>query len=295
MAAPTKKPRLLSYMMLALLFALFIPYAAMPFASDFLFVEKKGAAATEEPPSSFHYRFSVNGILNETGSPAESTSPYFWLNSGGRLTIEAGVGQTIQGAASGVWQSLYALTSALDTGNGNYPQNLFRLLTKSSWHNVDQKIRFSLRKFNMTETPNRDSYSGVLLMSRHTDGNNLYYAGVRMDGTAIIKKKVNGTYYTLGSAPVFAAEGGFDRDTNPNLIPGKRWMGLRSIVADQSDGSVKISLYLDKNDSGSWQLLLERIDRDGFLGAEALKSRGVSGIRTDYFDVYFDDYRLTEL
>lgn len=258
---------------------------------------RRATAPIATQASPLHYRFAVDGTLHETGSMSESSSPYFWLNSGGRLILKGGIGQTIQGALSSTdrWRILYNASSAVDTGNGFYPQNLFRLVTKSSWTNVEAEVRFNINKLNMTDTPNRDGYSGVLLMSRYQNGQNLYYAGIRMDGKSVIKKKVGGTYYTLASGTAFKADSAYNKYRNPNLIPENRWMRLKSVTRDLPDGSVKISLYMDTSDTGTWQLLLETIDRDGLGGLKAIHGSGHAGIRTDYMDMLFDDYRLTEL
>ena len=260
-------------------------------------LEEHVAHATT-PNTTFHYYFSSTGTLHESGSMIESSSPYFWLNSGGKLVIEGGVGKTVQGLLPDLdpWRLLYAVNNPLDTASGYFPQNLFRLVTKSTWDNVEQTVRFKITKLNMTETPNRDGWSGILLFSRYQDGDNLYYSGIRMDGTAVIKKKYQGTYYTLTSIPVFDADGSYHRDTNPNLIPGNVWMGLRSVTqTDQETGAVTIELWLDREDSGDWEKVLSATDRVGTQGAGVITGPAHAGIRTDYLDVWFDDYQLREL
>ncbi len=249
------------------------------------------------PKPNLHYTFRVDGTLAETGSANESSSPYFWLNSGGYLTLKDSVGGTNHGAlpANNTWRLAYASSNALDTGNGYYPQNLFRLVTKSTWKNFEQSVRFRIDAVNETDTPNRDGYSGILLMSRYQDGANLYYSGIRMDGTAVIKKKLNGTYYTIASSPkIFGQNERFDRESNPNLIPEDKWMRLRSIVTDQSDGSTKIELWLDRNDSGTWEQIATAIDKPGTYGSKTVTGAAFAGIRTDYMDISFDDYKLIE-
>jgi hypothetical protein len=249
------------------------------------------ASSARVIPNPFHYRFHVDGVLEEAGSMETSSSPYFWLNSGARLIIASGVGQTVHGALplNDFWRILYGRNNPLDTGGGFYPQNLFRLVARNTWQNIEQQVRFKIDQLNMTETPNRDGYSGVLLMSRYKDGQNLYYTGLRMDGTATVKKKKSGIYTTLGSARVFSAESGFNRDTNPNLIPGEKWMGLKSRVEDVKGGA-RITLWLDREDNGVWEKILEVTDK-----SNPIKGSQHAGLRTDYMDVTFDDYKLTEL
>lgn len=239
--------------------------------------------------SPFVYTFNSKGILNESPTMEESTSPYFWLNSGGRLILEDNVGKTIQGPLSigDFWQKLYSTSSSLDTAGGIYPQNLFRLLTRSSWNNVSEEVKFNISKVNLTNTPNRDNYSGILLFSRYKDSDNLYYAGLRQDGTAVIKRKAGGSYTTLASETVFP--GTYDKTTNPNLIPTNKWMRLKMETKDLADGKVKITLWLDKTDSGSWTQILSTTDSAG------IKGKGYVGIRTDYMDISFDDFKVIAL
>lgn len=256
------------------------------------------ATASKTVSSPFVYNFNAPGILDETGSMNTSSSPYWWLNSGGQLVMEGGVGKTEQGPlkTGQPWQLLYALSSAVDTGNGSYPQNLFRLVTRSTWMNFDQQVKFKITKINMTDTSNRDGYSGVLLFNRYRDEDNLYYSGIRMDGSAVIKKKINGVYYTLAQTQVFNSDSGYEKNTNPNLIPGNRWMGLKSETKDLSDGGVQITLWLDKTNTGSWTKILTATDRAGAYGGTAvIKGPGSVGIRTDYMDVWFDDFKVTAL
>ncbi|KKS85540.1 MAG: hypothetical protein UV60_C0007G0027 [Parcubacteria group bacterium GW2011_GWA2_43_11] len=255
------------------------------------FAPRAEAAEARAVTSPFLYTFNADGILYETGSMSESSSPYFWLNSGGKMLFKNGLGSTIMGAlpASDRWATLYKSSSSVDTDQGKYPQNLFRLLTRSKWNNASQEVKFKIDKINTTNTPNRDGYSGILLMSRYLDGNNLYYAGIRMDGEAVIKKKINGTYYTLASKKqVFP--GTYNKSTNPNLIPEKTWMRLKSDVRTQSDGSVTITLSLDRG-NGKYETILTTKDTKSYGGATLTKD-GYVGIRSDYMDLEFDNFRV---
>lgn len=255
-----------------------------------LFPVTAEAATTAPVDSVWHYKFGVNGTLVETGSMSNSSSPYFWLNSGGALTLKDGQGHTVQGRLKlgSYWQKLYGTNNPLDTDGGYLPQNLFRLVTRNTWTDVSEEVRFKINKVNLTDTPNRDGYSGILLMSRYRDGNNLYYAGIRQDGTAIIKKKSGGKYTTLGSARVWS--GTYNKTTNPNLIPEDTWMRLKSETDTLTDGSTKVTLYLDEQDSGSWKKLLEVTDKSGDADGAPVAGPAHTGIRTDYMDVSFDDY-----
>jgi hypothetical protein len=270
---------LAAFLLLAALSVLLIPANA-------------SAASAATVTSPFTFSFSSSGTLYEAGSMGQSSSPYFWLNSGGKFILGSGVASTIHGSLSlsDLWYGLYAAANPLDTDGGLHPQNLFRLLTRSTWRDADTSVAFKIDDMIMSDTPNRDGYSGVLLMARYADSANLYYAGVRQDGQAIIKKKKNGTYTTLASKQVFGTAGEYDRDDNPNLIPEGDWMRLKVRTANMSDGSVMISLYLDEENDGTFVKLLSVND-----SSSPLTSAGYSGIRTDYMDVSFDNLRIEKL
>jgi hypothetical protein len=253
-----------------------------------------GVAATVSSP--FLYTFNTSGTLAEASSMSRSSSPYFWLNSGAYLPMQDGLGKTVQGAlpAADPWRLLYATNNPLDTGNGYYPQNVFRLVTRSQWTNAVQEIQFKIQHTNLTDTPNRDGYSGVLFFSRYRDGDTLYYAGIRMDGMAVIKKKVGGTYYTLALTRVFP--GTYDRQKMPTLLPQKQWMRMRLVTQDAPDGSVSLTLYLDKSNTGQYVEAARATDAAGrYGGTSVIGGPGYAGIRTDYQDIFFNDYKLTAL
>ena len=246
--------------------------------------------------SPFLYTFNSAGVLKESGSMNESSSPYFWLNSGAYLLAQNGLGKTVQGAlpATDPWRLLYAANNPLDTGNGYYPQNIFRLVTKNSWTNYVEEMQFKIQHTNLTNTPNRDGYSGVLFFSRYRDSDTLYYAGIRMDGMAVIKKKVGGTYYTMASAKVFP--GTYNKQSMPSLLPQRQWMRMRLVTEDMLDGSVSLVLYLDKHNTGAYVEVARATDRNGLHNnTPVIGGPGYAGMRTDYQDVFFNDFKLTAL
>lgn len=255
-------------------------------------------AVTAAPVSSpFVYRFHVDGVLDEVGRMEESSSPYWCLNSGGRLIIKNGIGMTIQGDLPELdkWRTRYALTNPLDTDLGAHPQNIFRLVTRSRWEHVVQSVSFRVTKLNMSASPERDGWSGILLFNRYLDVDNLYYVGLRQDGTGVIKKKRYGVYYTLAQTRVFAADVPYERDTTPNLLPGKRWMGLKSVIRTNVDGTVTLQLLVDRQLTGNWELLLGVLDTNAGADGAPILGDGYAGIRTDFLDVEFDDFRLERL
>jgi len=261
-------------------------------AMKFIPLEKHSGAALVG--LNFVYSFNVPGVLEEAGSMAESHSPYWWLSSGGLMEITDGKGGTHQGDLPTLsrWRLLYRVTNPLDTDNGHHPQNIFRLVSRNVWQNFREEAYFKIITNNLSESPNRNISNGILLLSRYVDQHNLYYAGLRVDGTAIIKKKREGEYLTLAQEKVF--EGEYDRHRNPSLLPKDKWLGIR--METQNMGEVVfISLYADLDDSGEWQLLAEATDMIDRFGTPPLQNPGFAGIRTDFMDVQFKDFRVSDL
>jgi hypothetical protein len=241
----------------------------------------------------FIYSFNAPGILYEAGSPEESSSPYWWLNSGGKMYIRDYVGKTVQGELGTLdtWRLAYARANPMDTDEGYHSQNLFRLITKPKAGNMAAQALFKIEKDNMSDSPNRNASNGLLLMSKYIDGDTLYYAGLRVDGTAVIKKKYQGTYYTMAQKKVFP--GSYDRDKKVNLIPHHEWIALRSESKQNSDGSVTVKLFMRRDTEKNWTKLLEaKDDGKAFGGTPPITDAGHAGIRTDFMDVDFESFRL---
>ena len=242
--------------------------------------------------SPFYYNFKVDGTLSETGKMDDSSSPYWWLNSGGQFFLKDGISKTVQGELSqfNKWRLAYSLSNPVDTDNGYHPQNIFRLVTRSKWGNFQQEIYFKINKLNKSQSPERNAWSGILLFNRYQNGDNLYYTGIRVDGRAIIKKKINGKYYTMAEKAFYS--GVYNRDTTPNLIPENKWIGLRSEVKANADGTVNIKVFIDKDNTSIWTLAAEATDDGKSYGGAAILNEGYAGIRTDFMDVEFDNYRI---
>ncbi|MDI6778440.1 MAG: hypothetical protein QMD77_04610 [Patescibacteria group bacterium] len=245
----------------------------------------------------FEENFQKNGIVNETAKMSESASSDWWVNSGGLMTVENGVGKTVQGDLSpdSQWYQKYKSGNSSDTDEGKHPQNIFRLVARSKWKDFRQQAYFRINSVNISESKNRNESNGLLLMSRYEDGDNLYYTGIRVDGTSIIKKKYDGDYYTLSEKKIFAGEE-YDRDENPNLLPVNEWIGLRSEFRNTDDGDVEIKLYVSEGKNENWKLAASIVD-DGRkeFGKNILSDEGYAGIRTDFMDVEFSDYKIAEL
>lgn len=254
-------------------------------------------AAAASVSSPYVYTWNANGVLNEAGSMSLSSSPYWWVNSGAKLVIQGGYGQTIQGAlpSTDYWRLTYALSNPTDTDNGYHPQNIFRLLTRSTWDNVRITMPLKIAMDNLSVSPNRNASNGLLFMSRYKDnGQTLYYSGIRVDGYAIIKKKYRGTYYTMAQKKVF--DGTYSRTAgtgvSQNLLPHDEFINLRSETVTNADGSVTVRLYMQRQGETTWTLLVSAID-DGtkYGGTPTITGSLYIGARTDFMDVLFGTFR----
>lgn len=246
--------------------------------------------------SKLNYTFDSAGTLVEAGDMRDSTSPYWWLSSGAYLHLRNGVGSTIQGTlpTNDYWRRYYAKTSSTDTDNGYRPQNLFRLVTRSRWQSFLQQAYFRIRRDNLSASPNRNASNGLLLMSRYQDEDNLYYAGIRVDGAAVLKKKYRGKYYTMAYTRFFPGAA-YDRVSNPSVLPKNIWLGVRSELRNNPDGTVRITLYVDPGPGGGWILVFDVLDNGLAFGGPAITSAGYGGIRTDFMDVEFENYWAVKL
>ncbi|HUQ30099.1 MAG TPA: hypothetical protein VM103_01110 [Candidatus Paceibacterota bacterium] len=265
-----------------------------PFTSSTTAIAAATTASVSGKKSLF-YSFNVPGVLEETSTAAASPSPYWFLDSGARLLISGGTGQTIQGnlAASDPWYREYAHANSVDSDDGSHPQNIFRLLTKSLWTNAREETWFMITGDHLSASPNRTLSNGLLLMSRYQDQDTLYYAGIRVDGSAVIKKKYRGTYYTLAQTPFLA--GTYHPISNPTLLPHGVWIALRADTSTNSNGSVLITLYWKQNQTSPWTRLVSATDTGAYGNTPPITTAGVTGIRTDFMDVVFRDFLVQEL
>ena len=243
--------------------------------------------------------FSVAYTVKEAGSTSKGDNPNWWLSSGGYFFSANGIGGTIMGplAAPDPWRIAYAASNPIDTDDGFYPQNIFRLVLKSKWQNFQQEMYFKIVKDNLSASPNRNSSNGLLFFNRYQDAFNLYYTGLRVDGYVTIKKKIGGIYYTLAYEPFTtgATSTVYNRDSNPNLLPQNIWIGLRSEVKTNPDNTVSIKLYVDENKNGHWVLAAEAVDDGKSFGGTVFAESGHAGLRTDFMDVQFNDYQISNL
>ena len=224
---------------------------------------------------------------------AESTDPCWWLSSGGIVSLDGSIARTIQGAlpADAPWRARYAESNPVDTEQGRHPQNLLRLVTRHQWEDYRQEVRFRVMRVNLSASTERDSWSGVFLFLRYQDANNLYYAGVRMDGTAVIKKKLRGEYFTLGQEPVFGQPEAYDRAKNPSLLPREQWIGMAATIADEGQGGVRIALRVREGVSGEWRTAVTALDAGA--NGPPIRGPGHAGLRGDFADLEFSGYSVT--
>jgi hypothetical protein len=239
--------------------------------------------------------FDATYTVVEEGGISGTNNPNWWVSSGAYMYSKNGQGSTIVGDLSLLdpWRVAFSLSNALDTDNGYHPQNIFRLVQTGLWKNFEQQAYFKVDKNNLSESPNRNASNGLLFFNRYQDEFNLYYSGIRVDGYAVIKKKINGSYYTMAYKPLYAGDK-YDRLSNPNLIPQNQWIGMKTVVKTNADNTVSIQLYVDKDKTGNWTLAAEAKDDGKSFGGSAFLNAGHTGIRTDFMDVYFDDYLVKE-
>ncbi len=232
-------------------------------------------------------------ILEEAGKMKKSKNPDWWLSSGGIMSLSNNMFATNIGRLPDnyYWRRIYSITNPQDTDNGYHSQNIFRLVTRKKWKDYSQSVYFYIDTINPSKSKNRNGSNGILFFNRYKDENNLYYAGIRVDGNVVIKKKVRGKYYTLAEKTLYSDKK-YDRNKNYNLIPTHQWIGIKSEVRNISKDAVSIKLYIYNEQNEEWELVLDAED-------DAKKSRlakeGYAGIRTDFMDAYFKNYNIFEM
>ncbi len=244
----------------------------------------------------FQDNFSKDKIVEEAGDLNSSRDENWWVNSGAFLYVKNGVGQTIFGKLKkdNKWQKDYYDYNKQETDNGYRPQNIFRLITKSRWRNLQQEVYFNIQHYELSPDKHRSESNGFLLFNRYQDGDNLYYTGLRVDGAVVVKKKYKGKYYLLGYKKIL--KGKYDRKKKANLIPQQKWLGLKSEVRTIKNNQVTIQVFVKlKEGQNNWQKILSVKDDGKKYGGPAILNEGYAGIRTDFMDVKFDNYKIREL
>lgn len=254
-----------------------------------IFIEK--IRPTQFASLTMLFNRSEKNIINESGKLNESESKLFWLNSGALFYIQDNLGNTIQGDLPkySPWRLIYKISNPLDTDNGYHPQNIFRLITEETALNISQSFYVLVVKDNLSKSPNRNESNGIFLISRYQNSDTLYYAGIRVDGTVVIKKKKNGVYHTLAQAHYFEGDP-YDRNTSPNLIPKNKWIGIKTTTKNKGVNSVEIEVFLDENNTGTWVKVLSVVDKENMSVGVPILDEGNTGIRSDFMDIKIMDY-----
>ncbi len=241
-----------------------------------------------------HFDDASPSVISEAGQMTDSLDEYWWLSSGAKFYRMGKKAGSVQGelATTDKFRLLYAISNPIDTDNGYRPQNIFRLVTRAKFKNFTQQVFFNINHINISKSPNRNQSNGVFFFNRYQDANNIYYAGIRVDGTAVIKKKLKSHYTTLKSVAIYP--GLYNHDTLPNLLPAKRWIGIRTVTTTNANNHVEITIYLNDNQLGQgWTRVLQAEDTD--TDDQSILKEGYAGIRSDFMDIIFDSYQATEI
>jgi hypothetical protein len=70
---------------------------------------------------------------------------------------------------------------------------------------------------------------------------------------------------------------------------------MRTETKTNANGTVSISLYSDVGNTGSWKLVASATDDGTSYGGSPITASGSGGIRTDFMDVQFDNFRIENL
>lgn len=68
-------------------------------------------------------------------------------------------------------------------------------------------------------------------------------------------------------------------------------IGIKKRPTFGSQGRVSIKFFIDKDKTGNWILATEAKDDGKTYGRPAILNEGYAGIRTDFMDVEFDNYK----
>jgi hypothetical protein len=239
---------------------------------------------------------SSSTTLEEAEGFDASANPAYWLNSGAYAYF-SGVSDfaTLHGdlPPGSKWQQSYMNSNSIDTDGGIHPQNLFRLFTKDMYGNGSYVAYAKIDSTIKSLSPNRNDSNGVFLMIHAKDSDNLYYAGLRVDGNAVIKKKIGGIYYTLAEVPVFAYAA-YDTNTMPSVLPLKTWLGMKADVRTVGQGNVDIIFSIDLSGAGIWIPLLHITDMPSQT-VQTLPDAGHAGIRSDFMEMEIKDFKVSSL
>jgi len=141
---------------------------------------------------------------------------------------------------------------------------------KVKWTDASNEYRANVNAWH-AQDQNGDPipvWSGLHAFARYQNNNNLYVASLRYDGQVTIKRKVNGTYATLADGDIASSY----LDAAGHLKTGQ-WFTLKFSVFGSD-----LKFYIDGT------LVL--------IASDSSLAYGTIGIRTDYANVYLDDWKL---
>lgn len=139
---------------------------------------------------------------------------------------------------------------------------------RARYTNTRTEARFNVAALQPTDGDVR----GINLFARYKDADNLYVATFRSNGRISISSKVNCNYRAIAAGT--------------HSFKLNAWHKLRLDVGRQPDGRDLLVYYVD----GVEVLRGYSAVNNGIVEANHLSS-GTVGIRTDYVDVYLDDWR----
>ena len=232
-----------------------------------------------------------NDKLDEIWLPEKSSNKNWWLNSGAYFYIKDFKGYTVQNELSDndEWRLKYMHNTPSETDNGYHPQNIFRLISKAQFKDTEQELHFIIHKYHLSESENRNESNAVLLFSDYEDSDNLYYSGLRIDGTAIIKRKCETRYETLLQAKIL--DGQYDKEISPNLLNSNHEYALKVITTHDENDNANIKLYIKLSPEPDWKLIGDATDTNSCRP----NTNSSVGIRTDFMDVEFTKYSVKTL
>jgi hypothetical protein len=242
--------------------------------------------ATQTPITlPWSYNFSTPGTLVETGSMSESSSGIWWVNSGYKMILANGIGQTIHGDLPSTDPGYQLYRNDISTDYGKRPQSIARYYVRQKFRDIDFSAYFRMDRYILSPAPERNAWNGLCLMLRDSGtGDTLMHAILRVDGDLVLKRKLNGTYTTLQTVKIFP--GTWNYSSNPNLIPIGQWIGIKATTANEGSG-VRIKICLDIGKTGVWKEYVSFLD-----SAQPILNEGYFGLRTDFSDVSFDDVAI---
>lgn len=129
--------------------------------------------------------------------------------------------------------------------------------------------------------PASDEYRpGLSVFARYRSEHDLYVASYKRNGRVLIQRKLCGKYRQIGATQWL------------DPIPVRRWIGLGFTVADNDDGTNRLTLAVTyRNDEGR-TVNHEHSVIDAEVVASSALSSGTHGIRLDYGDFYIDAWSL---